>query len=117
MRPWGQLLRFADGLPLHSRYKAAIHDDIEYAEALAATGALDERPRPPTLAGFTPEVNALLELTDWVKSLYRLTFGVHSQTAPPELPPTRRPRTAFDRLRDKRKLDRHRERVRMMIGE
>jgi hypothetical protein len=67
------------------------------------------------MTGFTPTVAAIKDLTDWVKSLYALTYAVAGQT-PPTLPETTRPRTAFDRINSSNAFRRHRARVQMMIG-
>jgi NADPH-dependent 2,4-dienoyl-CoA reductase/sulfur reductase-like enzyme len=111
-RPFGQLLRFARQLPNHSRYKAALLDNEDYARAVLATGA---KPASPTMEGFTPTVAAIKDLTDWVKALYSLGFATAGQT-PPQLPDTPRPRTAFDRVRKSDAHMRHRQRVKIMIG-
>lgn len=68
------------------------------------------------MAGYTPEIDALGRLTDWVKALYALTVAVHSDGKAPVMEPEPRPRTAFDRLRDGSLLARHRDRVAKMLG-
>lgn len=96
-------------LPNHSLYKAAILNDIDYASAVGVG-----EPAPRTMAGFTPEIDAIVRLTEWVKAVYVVTIAVHSGKAP-TLEPEPRPRTAFDRLRDSSIIARHRERVAKMI--
>lgn len=69
-----------------------------------------------TMAGYTPLVGAVHDLTDWVKALYTFEVGVRNGGNPPRLPPTARPVTAFDRLADEQRRERHRHRVQLMIG-
>lgn len=96
-------------LPNHSLYKATILNDIDYARAVGLA-----EPAERTMAGYTPEIDAMTRLTEWVKALYVVTIAVHSGKAP-TLEPEPRPRTAFDRLRDKAIIIRHKERVAKMI--
>lgn len=107
-------MRLAAKLPNHSRYKASVLDDEDYARAIESTGAT---PGPMTMGGYTPEVAALKDLIDWVKALYSLTFSVNAGKAPPSLPETPRPKTAFDRIRNTDVMERHRKRVNLMIGD
>lgn len=113
-RPWSQMRRLIAQLPAHSRYKAAIHDDDDFARIVLAQRG-DKEPGAPTMAGYTPVVQAVHDLTDWVKSLYALTVAVHTNGSAPKLPPTPRPRTAFDRVARGRLMARHRARVALML--
>lgn len=113
-RPWSQLLRLVHRLPNHSSYKAAILDDDEFARQSVQAGMKDSGRK--TMLGFTPEVAALMDLTGWVKNLYGLTHAVNSDGKYPDLPATAYPETAFDRLRKSQFIERHHQRVTMLLG-
>lgn len=100
--PWGKFLRLVNGLGRSSRYAAALADDDEYAEQVLA---LPDRPdRGPALTEFTPEVELLTVLVELAQATnQRLT--VLAQQKPDRVRQLPRPRTAFDRVKARRRRD------------
>lgn len=116
-RPWPQLLRQMARLPAGSRYIAAVLDDEE-----VAARRLEEQEREPrqrrrreqSLVGETTEVAMLREILNGIRAVRWAVVAVQAQKGkagkPPE--PVRGPRTAEDRLKERRALDQ----ARSMMG-
>jgi len=111
-RRWRFLLNLIDHLPGHSHYAAAVSQDEEHAELLAAAmanrgPASDERPSP-ALTSWTPEVNVLADLVDAVNALRHVTIVMggdgKSQPKPPE--PYTRPKSAIQEAMRRAEYDR-----------
>lgn len=85
---------------------AAIADDEEVA------GRILDSPAParkaPPLTDFDPTVRVLADLVDQVGGLIDATYAAASGKKPKPRKPYPRPRTAVDRLRERRRWDRHR---------
>jgi hypothetical protein len=92
-----------DGLPSNSHYIAAIADD-EDAAAQADPAA---KPSPPRLTEWTPEVRALATVVDRIGELLRVQIARGSGKKAPALPLYPRPVTAAERLRRRRRLEKH----------
>ncbi|MCO6011410.1 hypothetical protein NE236_41320 [Actinoallomurus purpureus] len=91
-----------DGLPSNSHYIAAMADD----EELAAQSTEDPQPRPPRLTEWSPEVQAIIAGVDRLGELIRVLIAANGGT-PPQIPAYPRPVTAADRLKQRRRLERH----------
>lgn len=103
-RRWTLLLDVIDRLPAHSQYASTASMDEEHAEMLAESlaarvesGEDDER-SGPSLAGWTPEVAALTNIFDAVRSLQHTLVAVNSEKGKaPEAPkPSARPNTPLE---------------------
>lgn len=101
-RRWRFLLNIINHLPGDSYFVAAMADDEDLAEQ-----APEPKPGPPPLTDFTPEVQRLTLIAD---RLGELITAVHNTVAKkPQKPPPRlpRPETAHDRIRRRRRSERH----------
>lgn len=119
-RPWAQLERILERLPRHSRYKAALENDEEYAKlALSLSGsATASRPPRVPLAGYDEIAVRLDNLFDAINSVnetllaaphFRRNKGRQAIRAP-------RPETAQQRLKRQQSLIRINDIVQQMTG-
>lgn len=112
-RPWPQLIRFAERLPPHSHYKAAIADDDDYIRQYMASQppGSDQRQQEQaslTMQGYSMQVAALHEIADRVGALYAVTVAVNSKNGKaPDIPEMPRPTTAMQRYKDSSVTRRH----------
>lgn len=84
---------------------AALADDEEVAAQLLDSDT-PTTPSPP-LTDFDPTVRALADLYDRVGELIDATYAVASGKKPKGRRPYPRPRTAVDRLRERRRWAKH----------
>lgn len=56
------------------------------------------------------------ETTAWIKSLYGFTVAINNEGKFPDLPKANVPETAFDRLKHTLFMDRHRQRVSLLLA-
>jgi hypothetical protein len=104
-RRWRKLLNVIDHLPRHSALTEAIADD----EALAAV--LLESPPAKTgarrrMSEYTAEVETLSAAVDRLGELIQVVAATRGAKAR-RIPPAPRPVTAMDRLRARRRIDKH----------
>lgn len=106
---WGKLVRLTDQLPPHSRFKAAMLDDDEFA---AAIGVSDEetngdKPQRISLADYDPMVAKLTDVCDLLIGLRTTLVAVNSEKGkgPKDTKYMPRPETAFDRLRRRKRQE------------
>jgi hypothetical protein len=105
-------MRFAERLPAHSHYKAAMADDDEYIRAYMAHqppgSDKDQKQKPLTMQGYSMAVAALHEIADRVGALYSVTVAVNSKNGKaPDVPEMPRPQTALQRYKDMSVTRRH----------
>ncbi|WP_134664008.1 hypothetical protein [Amycolatopsis sp. CFH S0078] len=106
-------------LPDHGHYKVAIRDDDELAlrqrDAERESGRKPSRRAAVDARAWTPERAALTDVAD---ILLTIRSSLEAQrTGKSQKPnPMPRPRLARDRLDAADAYDRHRERVRLMLG-
>lgn len=112
-RPWGQLQRYVDALPAHSRYVAALLDDPDVVEDLALRP--QRPPGPPPLAGFDPMQGLMLQLIDAVNMVTVATIASQGGK-PPQFEPMLRPETELDRARNRVRLAAREHLAAMMTG-
>jgi len=107
-RRWRHLLNLIDGLPRHSAFVEALCDDDDLAEHLAArdTPAVGDRARMP-LSQFSPELEMATNVFDRLGELIQAVTAA-AGARPPKIAPYPRPRTAADRVRQRRAELRHR---------
>ncbi|MFE9337768.1 hypothetical protein [Streptomyces sp. NPDC007063] len=101
-RRWRFLLNLIEHLPGDSHYLAAVANDDELVEQ-----APEPKPGPPPLHTWTPEVDKLTLIAD---RLGEAVTAIHNTVAKrPQRPPPRlpRPQTAQDRIKTKRRREKH----------
>lgn len=115
-RPWPQLTRLIERLPDHSHYKVAIHDDDELARRKLDTEP-DDAPVRRGVDGrvWTPERAALTDVADILLGIRASLEAQRTGRAQPARPMPR-PKLARERLEAAASFDRHRDRVRLMLG-
>lgn len=100
---WGKLVRLADQLPPHSRFKAAMMDDDEFAARIGVSDESDEpgKRAKMSLEGYDPLLAKVTDVCDLLIGLRETLIAVNSEKgkAPKGTKYMPRPETAFDRLR------------------
>lgn len=91
-----------EGLPSNSHYIAALADD----EELAASMDEDPAPRPPRLTEWSPEVAAIAASLDRLGEVLCALIAGNGQ-APPKIAPYPRPVTASQRIKQRRRMQKH----------
>lgn len=116
-RPWPQLLRYCERLPDHGHYKVAIRQDDDLARRHADVDGEQQEPSTPTVDAhtWTPERAVLTDIADILLSI-RASLEAQRTGKPQKTQPMPRPRLARDRVQTALALERHQERVRMMLG-
>lgn len=95
------MLDFAERLPRHSVYKAAVFDDEDVALELLGDDDDSATSSPPSfgMAGWTYERELLVGVTETLMSLRAVLIGVNSEKGKvPKVHPLPRPKTALDRI-------------------
>lgn len=105
---WGKLVRLTDRLPPHSRFKAAMMDDDDFAErvGLPLDDGENKSPKVP-LEDYDPLVAKLTDVCDLLIGLRTTLVAVNSDKGkgPKDTKYMPRPQTAFDRLRVKKRQE------------
>jgi hypothetical protein len=104
-RPWPQLLRFLERLPIHSHYKAALADDDEYAQVVLSFQH-GKPAAPMNMVGYDAVASRLDTVID-------VLIAANSTGTPVRMP---RPVTAFERIAASNARSRHRQRVAMILS-
>jgi len=109
-RRWRDLLTLIDWLPRASAYMEAMSEDDELARQI-----LDQKddgkkraPRGPRISEWSTEVEKMTDIVDRLGELMQATVAANGGK-PPKIKPQPRPRTAIDRMRDKRRMEHHRK--------
>lgn len=110
-RSWQDLLTLIDWLPRNSAYIEAISEDEEIAEQfLKRPENKRARGAAPRVSEWSPEVERLTDIVDRLGEV--VVAVVASQGGkPPRIRPTPRPRTAIDRLRERKRYEHHKKTV------
>lgn len=95
-----------EGLPSNSHYIAALADD----EELAASMDGDPAPRPPKLTEWSPEVAAIVASFDRLGDVLCTLIAANGMQ-PPKIPPYPRPVTAAERIKQRRRMQKHQDLV------
>lgn len=111
-RKWTEFHRLIRRLPRHSHFYASLLDNEEDAAALLADG----EPSSFGMRDWTHERDLLSTLIDEVRLMHATLYSSHGGKNFP-FKPMPRPVTALQRVDRRQKLDRHRERVRLVIPE
>ncbi len=88
-------------------------NDEEHARMVleASAGQESKAPSGPPMATWSAEVEALTNIADEVRALRYVTTAVNSKNKPKPPVPYARPKTAFERVRNQQREQRHRELV------
>lgn len=118
---WGKLVRLTDQLPTHSRFKAAMLDDDEFAAEVGVSSDDDsDKPSRLTLADYDPLVAKMTDMCDLLIILRDTLVTVNSEKGkgPKGTKYMPRPQTAFDRLRARKRQEKMSDlRSRLVPGE
>lgn len=123
-RDFTKILLLLNQLPRWSRFVEAYSSDEEEAEKYADLPESDKKePYFPPLSHYTPEVEVLTNLLDAVQQLTIVTIAANStkKSSIPKFVPSSRPRTALQRIRDRRKkaksAERHKRLASALLGQ
>ncbi len=101
---WRKLLVILNHLPRTANFRAAQADDDEYAEQVLDMPGVSVPSHPP-LTGYTPEAELLTTIGEVLEAMHARLLELGKRKAP-HSKPWRRPRTAFDRVEERRRQDR-----------
>jgi hypothetical protein len=102
------ILDYLEHLPRTSAYHTAIADDEELAAELVKLP--EQKPSPPRLAEFSPELQALAEIRDLIATLINVQVA-RAGKKPSKVKPYPRPVSAIERIRRRQKYLTHRSLV------
>lgn len=108
--PWGKLDRLIGRLMEmpRSQFQLDLAEDDEAAEEyLAAHGDTDSGSSRPSLAVWSPEVEYLAAVVDRLGEVVQAVISTVPKAKPPRIKPVPRPKSAFDRARERRAWRRH----------
>lgn len=98
------ILDYLEHLPRTSAYHTAVADDEELAKHLAERP--EQKPSPPRLSEFSPEVQVMAEVRDLLATLINVQIA-RAGKKPSKVKPYPRPETALDRMRRRNRYERH----------
>lgn len=101
------VLNVVDHLPRNSAFVQAMTDDEEWAAQVLDGPQPEKKPPAVRMADWSPEMEMLTNLLDAVRELTRVA-AMAGGSKPKKTPPAPRPRTALDRLRERRREAKHR---------
>ena len=113
-----RLLTLINQLPPASRYTAAVSNDDEHValliEAMERQPKTDEKDESgPSLAGWTPEVDKLTEISDLLAQ--NLSVAIAAAGGKPKpMKPSSRPVSAFARVKERKTVSAHKSVVQRM---
>lgn len=107
-RRWRRLRSLILHLPRTSLTREAmVQDDEMVAELVRNDPKAAEPAKHPRFSDFSPEVEALADVTDRLGEVVRGLSGLASGKKGPSVKPVPRPRTAFDRVKDTISQEQH----------
>jgi hypothetical protein len=98
------VLDYLEHLPRTSAYHSAIAEDEELATELAKLP--EQKPSPPRLAEFSPELQALAEIRDLLATLINVQIA-RAGKRPSKVKPYPRPISAVERIRKRQQYQTH----------
>lgn len=109
-RKWRDLLLLIDWLPRNSAFMEAMSDDEEIAgQYLDQNKERDKKGSArPRMSEWSAEVERLTDLVDRMGEVVQAVIAVNGGKAP-KLRPQPRPKTALDRVREKRRYEHHKK--------
>lgn len=108
-------LNLIDHLPPTSHYLAAVANDEDVARQILARGQAPTPSAHPPLTEWTPEVAAMVALTDALLS-FRWVFMRFNGAKVPAPQPQARPQTALQRVKARQREDRNRMLSQRLLG-
>lgn len=108
-RRWRDLLLLIDWLPRNSAYMQAISDDEEFAEHVLNQPESDRKgDRRPKISEWDLYAEKLTDVVDRLGEVMQAVVA-SAGGKPPKVRPQPRPRTAVDKLREKRRYEHHKK--------
>lgn len=110
-RRWADLLNLIDWLPRNSAYIEALSDDEEVAEQVLRAPE-NKRPRGagPRISEWSLEVEKMTDVIDRLGEVMVAVIASNGGKAP-RVRPQQRPKTAIDRLRERKRYEHHKKTV------
>lgn len=116
-RRWRDLLALIDWLPRDSAFMEAMSEDEEVAEEFLSR---DENVKPkgnrPRISEWSPELEKITEVVDRLGEVMQAVVASNGGK-PPKIRPQPRPRTAIDRMRERKRYEHHRKVVSRVLIE
>jgi hypothetical protein len=110
-RRWADLLTLIDWLPRNCAYVEALSNDDEVAEqVLRQPENRNARGAAPRISEWSPELERLTDLVDRMGEVMVAIVASQGGKAP-KIRPAMRPRTAIDRMRERKRYEQHRKTV------
>lgn len=108
-RRWRDLLTFIDWLPRNSAYMEALSDDEEVAEEYLNRPKSDApQTARPRISEWSSELEKLTDVVDRLGEVMQAVVASNGGK-PPKIRPQPRPRTAVDKLREKKRYEHHKK--------
>jgi hypothetical protein len=110
-RRWLDLLTLIDWLPRNCAYIEALSEDDEVAEEVLRQPE-NQKPRgaAPRISEWSPELERMTDLLDRMGEVMIAVVASQGGKAP-KIRPAARPRTAIDRMRERKRYEHHRKTV------
>lgn len=117
-RQWRDLLVLIDWLPRNSAYMEAISLDEEVAEEMLSQPTDDKKRsyNGPRMSEWSVELEKLTDVVDRLGELMQAVVA-SAGGKPPKIKPQPRPRTAMDRVKERRRMEHHRKVVSRVLIE
>lgn len=109
-RRWRRLLNVIDRLPRDSAYVEALANDEELAEQMLRRDRGEEKKAKRRLSDWSPTVEVLTAILDRLGELTQAVAALGG-AKPRKVPRAPYPVTAFDRVRNRNRSERHRSLV------
>jgi hypothetical protein len=114
-RRWLDLLTLIDWLPRNSAYIETLSEDEEIAEEyLSRPESASTRNPGPRISEWSPELERLTDLVDRMGEVMIAVVASQGGKAP-KIRPFPRPRTAIDRVRERKRYEKHKRTVARVI--
>ena len=107
-----EILDYLEHLPRTSAYHTAIAEDEDLAEQMADIP--DQKPGPPRLAEFSPEVQVMAEVRDLLATLINVQIA-RAGKRPSKVKPYPRPVSAVEQVRQRHRYQQHRSLVAQLL--
>lgn len=109
LRQWRDLLLLVDHLPRNSAFAEAMSEDEEVAEEyLNATRGDKPKSARPRISEWSAEVERMTDMIDRMGEMIQAIVASNGGKAP-KLRPQPRPKTAIDRVRERKRYEQHRK--------
>jgi hypothetical protein len=106
-RRWRRLLNLIDHLPRNSAYFQALSNDDLFAAQMLDQEDTAKAGAKRAMSEWSVEVELLSSLLDRVGELISVTLAAAGAKKPPKVTPAPRPATAVERVRNRRRWEKH----------